>query len=126
MSIQEVADRLVAGCRSGQTMENLDLLYAEDAQSIEAFDGPGGRVTTGRDGIKAKHVWWDESFEVHGGDVSDPWINGDSFSVIFEMDVTEKATGERSQMKEVAIYQVKDDKIVSETFYYPTSASSGT
>lgn len=123
MDITEVANELVAGCRENRTEENLDKLYAPDAQSIEAFDGPNGRVTVGIDGIRGKHQWWDSAFEVHDATVEGPWINGDSFSVIFGMDTTETATGQRTQMREVAIYEVADGKIVKETFYYPTGPS---
>ena len=34
------------------------------------------------------------------------------------MDVTPKASGERMQMDEVAVYTVKDGKIVQEEFLY--------
>jgi ketosteroid isomerase-like protein len=34
------------------------------------------------------------------------------------MDTTDKATGQRSQGREVAVYHVKDGKIVREEFYY--------
>jgi ketosteroid isomerase-like protein len=37
---------------------------------------------------------------------------------MFEMDVTPKAGGERMQMKEVALYTVKDGKIAQEEFWY--------
>ncbi len=34
------------------------------------------------------------------------------------MDVTAKATGQRMQMTEMALYTVENDKIVMEEFYY--------
>lgn len=122
MSFQEVADELVAGCRENRTTENLDKLYAADAVSVEAGLAPGmeSRETKGLDGIKGKHAWWEASFEPHDFSVQGPYPHGDDrFAVIFEMDVTEKATGTRSQMKEVGIYHVADGKITREEFYYP-------
>jgi ketosteroid isomerase-like protein len=119
MDLKEIADTLVAGCRGGKPEDNLDRLYAPDAVSVEATDMGGGRETSGVEGIRGKHAWWAESFEMHDGSVSDPMLHGpDRFAVIFEMDVTEKATGTRSQMKEVALYTVGDGRILREEFFY--------
>lgn len=119
MTLNDIAAELVAGCREGRASENLSKLYASDAVSVEAVDTGNGRETRGVDGIAGKHVWWSDNFEVHGGSVSDAFPHGDDrFAVIFEMDVTEKASGKRSEMKEVAVYHVADGKIVREEFFY--------
>ncbi len=119
MTLKDIADQLVDGCKTGKEAENLDALYHPDAVSVEAADFSGaGRETAGLDGIRGKHAWWDANFEVHGGDVQGPFLHGeDRFAVIFEIDATEKATGERMPMKEVAIYHVADGKIVREEFF---------
>ncbi|WP_319022469.1 nuclear transport factor 2 family protein [Meridianimarinicoccus sp. MJW13] len=119
MDMNDVARELVAGCREGRAAENLDKLYAPDAVSVEAMDNGNGREAVGVEAIRGKHAWWTENFEVHGGSVSDPMPHGDNkFAVIFEMDATMKATGERNEMKEVAVYTVTDGKISHEEFYY--------
>lgn len=122
MSLKDVAEELVAGCREGRTRENLDKLYAEDAVSVEATAGPdGSRKTQGRAGIAGKHDWWDATFTVHGGDVQGPFMHGDDrFAVIFEIDAENKQSGERTEMKEVAVYHVRDGRIVREEFFYAT------
>jgi hypothetical protein len=53
MTLREIADALVEGCRTGKEAENLDKLYAEDAVSVEAADMGQGRETAGLDGIRA-------------------------------------------------------------------------
>lgn len=119
MTLKEIADQLVAGCRSGDTAPNLDALYAPDAVSIEAMDNGQGRQVQGLDAIKAKHDWWESTFEMMGGDVSDPLPSGDDrFAVIFEIKVKHKESGEVSDMKEVALYTVGDGGIVREEFFY--------
>ncbi len=119
MTFLEVANELVAGCREGRERANLQKLYAPDAVSVEAMDMGGGRETKGVAGINGKHDWWDGAFETHGLTVEGPFVFGEeSFAVIFGMDTTNKATGERSQGREVAVYHVKDGKIVREEFYY--------
>ncbi len=119
MDIKAIANELVEGCRTNQESVNLERLYAPDAVSVEAMDQGNGRETKGLDGIRAKHSWWAETFEVTGGQVSDPMIHGDDrFAVIFEVQGREKASGESFDMKEVAVYHVAEGKIVREEFFY--------
>lgn len=119
MTLNEIAAELVAGCREGRASDNLDKLYAPDAVSVEAMDNGNGREMQGIDAIRGKHQWWGENFEVHSGTVGDPMLHGDDkFAVSFEMDATMKATGERSQMKEIAVYTVAGGKITREEFFY--------
>jgi len=122
MDLQTLANTLVAACKAHGEAGLLDNHYHADAVSVEAADFSGtGRETSGIEGIKGKHIWWAENFEVHGGDVTGPFLHGeDRFAVIFDMDVTHKQSGERSVMKEVAIYTVADGKIVREEFYGTT------
>lgn len=115
------AEKLVAGCREGRELEGLDTLYAPDAVSVEAMPMAGGSAeSVGVEAIKGKHAWWGANFEMHGGGVEGPFVHGpDRFAVIFEMDVTEKASGKRSTGREVAIYTVNDaGRIVREEFFY--------
>lgn len=119
MDLKTMADTLVTACRTQQEASLLADHYHPDAVSVEAADFSGmGRETKGLEGIRGKHAWWDANFEVHGGEVGGPFLHGDDkFAVTFTMECTEKATGERMDMKEVAIYTVADGKIVREEFY---------
>ena len=123
MSASQIGARLVEHCRNQTEAQGLDTLYAPDAVSVEAVDSGGmGRETHGVEGIRGKHQWWADNFEVHDFAVSDAMPHGDDrFAVIFEMDVTHKASGERRQMKEVGLYHVADGRIVKEEFFYPTN-----
>jgi len=53
--------------------------------------------------------------------VEGPFVHGsDRFSVIFDLDVTTKETGERMQMREIGTYYVNETgKITREEFAYP-------
>ena len=122
-STRTTADKLVGYCRSNDTITGLNELYESDAVSVEAAPMPGGDGSTetrGVDGIKGKHEWWSSNFEVHSANVDGPYPHGDGqFAVIFEMDTTHKESGQRSQMKEVAVYHVNDaGKITREEFFY--------
>jgi ketosteroid isomerase-like protein len=53
--------------------------------------------------------------------VEGPFVADDKFAVHYNFDVTSKPTGKRQPMEEMALYTVKDGKIVHEHFFYPTS-----
>lgn len=90
---------------------------SEDIVSYEAMDGPMS-VARGKAAVKQKADWWEANHEVHGGTTEGPFMNGDQFAVIFELDVTSKQDGRRMQMKEVGLYTMKDGKIIEERFFY--------
>ncbi len=119
MDTKQIADKLVEHCRNHTEAQALDELYATDAVSVEAAVPPGmDREAKGVDAIKGKHEWWNSNFEVHGGTTSDPMLHGDRFAVIFDVDATNKESGERTQMHEVGLYHVDGGKIVREEFFY--------
>ena len=86
------------------------------------FEGMPAKMT-GIDAIRKKNEWWYANFEVHGGEVEGPYVNGDQFAVKYAFDTTNKKTGERSQMTEIALYTVKDGKIVQDRFFNPQRGS---
>jgi hypothetical protein len=70
MTLTDIAEALVDGCRTGQEAANLDTLYDAGAVSVEAADYTGaGRATRGVEGIKGKHAWWETAFELHSADL---------------------------------------------------------
>lgn len=89
--------------------------YSPEILSVEA----SGEEYKGMDAIQAKNAWWEENFELHSSSVEGPFPHGDnSFGLIFDMDVTEKANNQRFSMRELAIYDVEDGRIVRERFFY--------
>jgi ketosteroid isomerase-like protein len=122
MTLNEIAAELVAGCREGRERENLHKLYHPEAVSVEGADMTGqGAAVTGVEAILGKHAWWAGAHEIHGIETIGPFTHApDKFAVIFDMDVTNKESGQRITGKEVAIYHVTDGKIVKEEFFYGT------
>lgn len=119
--LKQLANTLVEYCKTGQEMKGLDTLYAPDCVSAEAMAMPGddSNEIQGVAAIKGKHEWWNGAFEVHDARVDGPYFHGDDrFSVIFELDSTNRESGVREQMKEVAVYTARDGKIVREEFFY--------
>lgn len=120
--MMQIGSQLVQLCNERRDSECLDQLYTQDAVSAEAVPMPGqaSNEAAGLDAIRGKHEWWNNANEVHSVKAEGPFVHGDNkFAVIFEMDVTPKETGERTQMKEVAQYFVNDaGKIHREEFSY--------
>ena len=121
MTLREIADELVKGCREGRETENLETLYAPDAVSVEAMEmpGDGSREAKGRDAIRSKHEWWNGTTEILESTVSGPFLHlDDRFAVHFKFKARDKSSGEVAEMEEVGIYQVGDGQIVREEFFY--------
>lgn len=124
MTTQEVADRLVALCRENKNFDAVNELYADNIVSIEP-DGAPVKVTEGKDAVLGKTANLFEMVEeFHGGYTSDPVVGGDHFSVAMGMDITMKGMG-RTKMDEIAVYEVKDGKIVREEFFFSPMAPQG-
>ena len=68
--------------------------------------------------IKEKGRRFNESVEeMHDGYSTDPVVAGNFFSVAMGLDATMKGMG-RMRMDEIAVYEVKDGKIVKEQFFF--------
>ncbi len=117
MTTREIAEDFCALLKEGRHEEASARFHAEDIVSIEAMEGPMARLE-GKAAVQGKSAWWYANHEWHGGGAEGPFVNGDQFSVIFDMDVTAKQTGQRMQMREVGLYTVRDGRIVEERFFY--------
>jgi hypothetical protein len=123
MSTESVARRLVQLCREGKFGQALDELYASNARSIEPegmASGPLGSAE-GLQALREKGKRFEDSYtEVHALTVSDPLIAGPFFTLVMGFDATYKQGGRRA-LSEICVYEVVNDKIVREQFFYPTA-----
>ncbi|MEO7522381.1 MAG: nuclear transport factor 2 family protein [Gemmatimonas sp.] len=121
MTTMEIATQLVELCRQGKNGEALDTLYADDVVSVEAMAPPGGQQEShGLAAVKGKSEWWVANHEIHSATVTGPWPHGDRFVVGFQYDITNKPSGKRMTLDEVALYTVGNGKIVRDEFFYDT------
>jgi ketosteroid isomerase-like protein len=116
MSTQKVAKEFTDALKSGD-YPKAESYWADDVVSVEAREGDMKEVR-GREAAHAKGEWWMANHEVHSFNTTGPFINGDQFALLFAIDVTQKASGERIKMDEVALYTVRDGKISEERFFY--------
>jgi hypothetical protein len=117
MDIRAIAEHVVELANAGEFEAIGDTYWDDDIISFEAGEGPMA-VCDGIDAVRAKSEWWSGAHEVHGGSAEGPWVNGDQFTVRFIMDVTNKDSGARIKMDEIALYTVDDGKIIEERFFY--------
>jgi len=115
---QEVANRFNELAQTNQWDQIQDEMFAENAVSIEPPNSPGLQSAEGLPAIKEKGKKFGEMVEeMHGGYTTAPVVGGRFFSVAMGMDCTFKGMG-RQKLDEVAVYEVKDGKIVREQFFY--------
>jgi hypothetical protein len=117
MTTEEVAKKLVGLCEKGAYEEATNTLYDKNIVSVEprAMGNMPAEVK-GFGAVCAKTKWWVDNHEVHSAKASGPFVARDTFVVRFDIDVTDKNSGQRFQGSEVGIYKVKDGKVVREEF----------
>jgi ketosteroid isomerase-like protein len=116
MSIRETAEAFTNLLKAGDFAGAGQNFWHEDVSSIEAMGEPA--ALHGRAAVAAKMLAWGEAHEVHGFTVTGPFVNDDQFALYMTIDVTIRATGQRMNMLEVALYTVQDGKVVEERFFY--------
>ncbi len=120
MTTQEVANRFYQLTRENKWMDIQEELYGQNAESIEPAHAAsfGLKNAKGLDAIRQKGEAFNNMVEeMHGGYCSEPVVGGTYFSVAMGMDVTMKGAG-RVKMDEIAVYEVKDGKIIKEQFFF--------
>lgn len=90
--------------------------WADDVVTVEAEPGPM-QETHGKAEAFEKAKWWYDNHEVHGVRSEGPFVNGDSFLLILDADVTPHG-GVRTHVREIVSYKVRDGKVVEERYFY--------
>jgi len=117
MTTVDIANRLYELCKEGHYQQAQEELYADDAISIEPVHAQAPSVT-GKDAIIKKGEQFRDSIEeLHGVNASQPIVAGNHFALTVTVDATFKGMG-KMVMDEVAVYEVKDGKVVKEQFFY--------
>jgi hypothetical protein len=117
LTTTQVADRFYELAQQGKFDEIQDELYDSRVKSVEPAHSDWQTVE-GLDKVKEKAVQWQETIEeMHGGYTNAPQVAGNFFSCIMGMDVTLKGQP-RMKLDEIAVYEVRDGKIVLEQFFF--------
>ena len=117
MTTKEVAARLVTLCRQGNIMDAQKELYSAEIESIEPAHAPV-KSARGIEAVRKKGIAFADLIEArHGGSVSEPIVEGNYFTIGWQMDVTMRGMG-RVNLEEICVYHVKEGKIVREEFFF--------
>ena len=119
MTVNEIAQKLIAFCKKDDFIGAQKELYSDDVISIEPEGSHGfDKETKGLKAVNKKIEEFMSSVEEnYGNEVSEAVIGGNSFAISLAMDIKMKGQ-DRMTMKEICVYTVKDDKIILEQFYW--------
>jgi hypothetical protein len=117
MTTQQVADRLISLCRTGQIQQAQTELYGEKMVSIEPAGAPVERAVGLQAVVEKGKQFASMIEERHGGSFTNPIVTGNHFSVGMTLDATMKGRG-RVLLEEICVYKVENGKIVFEQFIY--------
>lgn len=119
-STADVAHELVSLCRQGLNLDAIAKFYSPDIVSVEAAGSAEMPAEIqGIDAVTAKNKWWLENNNVHSAQANGPFIgDGDQFAVQYIYEMTFKPSGQRKSLTEMALYTVRNGKIVREQFFY--------
>ena len=119
MTTQEIATKLVELCRAGDYHTCYAELFSEDVVTVGPKWSPEEEPTLGMAALKAKWAKWHDMMEEFlGWWTSDPVVAEDCFSVAMWFTCIYKGQTEKSEESEIVVYEVKDSKIVKETYFY--------
>ena len=120
--LMQIGQQLKEACEAGTDKQFREQMYCQECVSAEAAPmlGQASNEAVGLEAIQAKNEWWTNANELHEFQIQGPFIHGNNqISFFYEIDVTNKESGERSLMQEVANYYVnKDGMIEREEFAY--------
>jgi hypothetical protein len=74
----------------------------------------------GKPAVLAKYRTWEADHEIHDMKLEGPWVGATGFALKYQVDVTQKSTGQRHRMEEIAVYTVRNGQIVREEFHFAT------
>ena len=121
MTTQQVADRYYELAKQNKWVEIWQELYSPDCVNREPEHAAAQgvpTVTKGMEAIAAKSKARREMIEeIHSQFCSQPVVGGNFFSASMGREVTFKGRP-RVKLDEVAVFEVKDGKIVLEQFFY--------
>ena len=109
---EELAKRIVAAMDDEYNVD-LGKFYTEDASSEE----PAGGTVSGLQSLRSKLAGWLAGLRSSQWKARHVFVSGKTIAIEWEADVTFK-DGRQLKLREVAIHEVRGDKICAERYYY--------
>ena len=119
-AINDVARDFTAMLRCGQFEAAGERFWAEDVRSSEPADLPG-EIPAFISGIEAARGKAKSRFgrcRIDDLGIDGPFVTGDQFALFLDMLITDPACGVAQPFTEIAIFTVRDGRIIEERFFY--------
>ncbi len=120
MTTKEVADQLVSLMREGKYAEIYQTLFHENAKSIEQPENKWDMPTLveGLQNFPAKGAAFNAQFgEFYSFYVGESIVAGEYAAIAMGYEAEHKTMG-RTKLDEIAVYHIRDGKVMSEQFFY--------
>lgn len=119
-TIQEVAHDFTDMLRQGKFVAARERFWADDIESIEPHDLPGGiaAVVSGIDAARAKTIRWFGTRHIHDLSIDGPFVTGNQFALFLDMMIAGQPSGADQPFTEIAIFTVRDGQISEERHFY--------
>lgn len=116
----DVARAYTALLLAGQFAAAGDQFWAADIKSIEPRDLPGVSAAeiVGIDFARTKVARWSEAQRIDDLTIDGPFVTGNQFALFIDMMITNRANGDSQPFTEIAVFTVRDAKIIEERYFY--------
>ena len=118
LSIGEVAADFTALWLAGDFSAAGERYWAEDVISIEpdALRDGADNECRGIDAVRRKNLHWCSTHGIEDLSLDGPFVTGDQFALFADMLIAH--AGRRRPHSEIAVFSVRDGKIVEERYFY--------
>ncbi len=119
-AIDDVARDFTALLRAGQFEAAGEQFWADNVTSAEPADLSGrvpafvSGIEAARNKIKARYG----AGRIDDLGIDGPFITGDQFALFLDMLVIDPASGKAQPFTEIAVFTVRDGRIIEERFFY--------
>jgi len=119
-AIDAVARDFTAMLRLGQFEAAGEKFWATDVRSAEPADISQDipALVSGREAARLKARARFANKEIDDLGIDGPFVTGDQFALFLDMLITDLATGRTQPFAEIAIFTVRDGRIIEERFFY--------
>lgn len=114
----EVAAHFTALWLAGEFRAAGERYWADDVVSIEPHALPDGsdQVCRGIEAVRTRNLGWLATHGIEDLSIDGPFVTGDHFALFADMLIAH--AGRRTPHSEIAVFVVRDGRIVEERFFY--------
>ena len=119
-NVQDVASDFTSMLRQGRFVDAGNRYWAEAVTSLEPIDLSTNipASVSGIDAARGKAQFRFGEGRIEDLGIDGPFITGDQFALFLDMLITDPATGTARPFTGIAIFTVRDGRIIDEIFFY--------